>query len=321
MANQVVITPDALSQSAAKYRKELLMMAVIALEATLNHVTLRTGVRGKETVGELAGTIQLGPYSETRTDTSDVTAKGRTLETFMGSVIKKFSPNSVANSIYGSAVLSGEGLKSADITNLVVAYLSKQVSKTLNQSIFSAVRNGNGNTTADLFNGWDTITATEITAGNIAVGKGNLYEFTEAIDNTNAVDMLKAFYESSDDVLQDETTKLFLPRSIYNAYNKDYQQTVGAAPYNKEFKKTFLEGSDDKCELVPLVSKKSAPYLQLTTKTNMLVGVDQMGDVEKITVEKHHPFVLDFVMAMYFGTEYESISKEALNIGKIYVAP
>lgn len=320
MANQVVITPDALATSAKKFRKELLMMPVIALASSLQHMTLRTGVRGEEIVGELDGAIEIGPYSESRTDTSDTTIKGRTLTTYRGSVIKQFSPNSVADSIYGSAILSGDGLKDTDITMKVVAFLAKKVSKALNSSLWTAVRNASGSSTADLFSGFDTITDAEITGNNISVAKKNLYQFDAAITSSNAVDKLKAFYRAASDELQGESSKMFVPKDIYNAYVDDYQQSVGAVPYNKEFKKTFLEGSDDMCELVALPNKKGSKYIHLTTKTNMLVGVDQMSQEETITVEKHHPFVLDFVMVMYFGTQFESISPERLLVGKFYVA-
>ena len=34
-------------------------------------------------------------------------------------------------------------------------------------------------------------------------------------------------------------------------------------------------------------------------------------------VEKHHPFKLDFVATMFFGAEFETISKERLLVGTI----
>jgi len=320
MSNQVVITPVELAASAKKYRKDLLMMPVIGMESSIKHMTLRTGIRGEEVVGELDGTIEVGPYSESRTDTDDVNIKGRTLTTYRGSVIKKFSPNSVADSIYGSAVLSGEGLKSTDITLKVVAFLAKKVSKAFNKSLWGAVRNAGGSTTADLYNGFDTITATEITAGNITVAKANRYDFDAAITDNNAVRLLKKFHQSASDELQGENCKMFISKSIYNSYCTDYQQLNGALPYNKEFKKTYLEGSDDCCELVPLPNKKASPFIHMTTQGNMLIGVDQMSQEETITVEKHHPLILDFVMVMYFGTQFESISPERLLVGKLFAA-
>jgi len=314
---KVVITPEELEKSAHKYRKELLVMTVIALQNSLQHMTLRTGIRYKETVGELSGGIELGPYDEKREDDSDVKIVGRALETFLGSVIKKFSPNSVYQSIYGSSIISGDGLKNVDITYAVVAYLMKQISKSINSCLWSAVRNDTGTLTKDLFNGFDTITTTEITAGKISVANGNLYQFSESISNVNAVDLLKKFWRNASDELQGESCKLFMSKSIYNAYVDDYQQTVGSVPYNREFKKTFLEGSDDMCEFVALPNKKDSPFLHLTKKSNILVGTDQESDIEKITVEKHHPFVLDFVCAMFFGCQFETISKERFLVGKL----
>ncbi len=324
--SKVIITPADLEKSAAKYRKELLIMSVIALQSTLQHMSLRTGIRYKETVGELSGSLEMGPYDETRKNNADVKIVGRELETFFGSVWESFSPNSVYQSIYGDSVVVGEGLKNVPIAKAVLAFMMKKLSQSLNKNIWSAVRNAAGTKTVDLFNGFDTITSTEITAGNIAVAKNNLFEFTEVIDSTNAVDLLKAFYRAASDELQgdgDENMKLklFMPKSIYNAYVDDYQMTVGAVPYNKEFKKTFLEGSDDQCELVALPNKKGSEFLHLTPKKNMLVGVDQQSDLEKITVEKHSPFLLDFVAAMFFGTQFESISPERLLVGKLFTEP
>ena len=78
---KVVITPDALSKSAARFRREILMMPVFALNDFLQHASLRTGIRYSETVGEMTGNMELGPYSETSIDDEDVKIVGRTLHT------------------------------------------------------------------------------------------------------------------------------------------------------------------------------------------------------------------------------------------------
>jgi hypothetical protein len=296
-------------------------MAIIGLNNTLPHMTVRTGIRYRETIGELSGAIQLGPYDETRVDDTALKITPRTLETFLGSVVKKFSPNSVYQSIYGSSIVKGEGLKGVEINHAVLAYLMKQLSKSLNSHIWNAVRNDTGTTTVDLFNGFDTIATTEITAGNISTSNKNLYEFPELISRVNAVDLLKEFYWSASDELQGEKSKLFITNDIYHSYIEDYKATTGAIPYNREFQKTVLEGSDTNCELVPLPNKKGSPYIQLTTKGNMLIGTDQQSDLEKIIVEKHEPWRLDFIAALFFGAQYETISPERLFVGKLYVAP
>lgn len=311
-----------LNTAAQKYRNELLLMAVLGLSETLKHMTLRTGIRYKETVGQLDGPVELMPYTGNLLnddyEEDGIAIDGRDLETYLGQAVKLFDPNTLVSSLYGSAITKGEELKNVPIAKAVLTLMMRKISGGLNKSIFNAVRSSNGVTTNSLFNGLDTITAAEITAETIAVANGNLHEFAASITANNAVDSLKAFYRAASDELKEENTKLVLPWAIYDAYNDDYQQTVGAAPYNKEFKKTFLEGSDNRCELVPLVGKKAAPYIQLTTKGNMLVGVNQVGEEEKVEVRRgDNPFKLQFITTMFFGTQFETISPEKLLVGKL----
>lgn len=312
----VKITNEQLSQSAVKYRKELLMMPVLAMAGTLQHMTQRPGVRGKEVVGELSGDIELGPYDEGREDTEAVGIEPRELETFLGSVVKKFSPNSVWQTVYGNLISKGDALKNVDITRQVLAFLSAKLGANLNAVLWSAVRNPSGTKSKDLFNGFDTITKTEKDAGKISAEQGNMFTI-EAISKDNAVDVLKAFYRAADPVLRETQTKLFIPQGVYDNYVDDYQATVGHVPYNTSFEKTFLEGSNNRCELVPLANKANSPFIHLTTKSNMLVGFGNGDDKEKILVEKHHAFKLDFIATMFFGAEIETISKERLLVGTI----
>lgn len=314
-----------LNTAAQKYRKELLIMAVIGLQNSLQHLTLRTGIRYKETVGELSGPVELMPYTgELENDGYEedgITIDGRDLETYLGQAVKYFDPNVLVKTLYGSAITKGEALKNVPITKAVLTLMMRKISGGLNKALFTGVRNASGKTTATLFNGFDTITATDITGGKIATGKSNLYEFTEAITAVNAVDQLKALYRAASDELQDEPTKLFISRAIYNHYVDDYQNTVGATPYNKQFEKTFLEGSDNSCELVPLIGKKNTDYIHLSTKGNMLVGVNQTGEEEMIEVRRgDNPFKLQFVTTMFFGTQFETVSSEKLLVGKLAAA-
>lgn len=293
------------------------MVPVHALAKSLQHMTLRTGVRHSEKVGELTGDIEMGPYSETRVDDKAVSISTRELKTYLGSVVKKFSPNSVAQTVYGSSITKGESLTNVEIVRLVLSYLSAKIGAGIDRHLFNAVRKANGDKTVDLFDGFDTITGQEITSGSISTDLGNLYEFSEPITKLNAVDQVVTFCRSADDFLQEtEGAKLLISRDIYNAYVDDYKATTGAIVYNDKFLKTSVEGFDN-VELVPMYQKKNAPYIQLTTKSNLLVGVDQEGDEEDIVIEKHAPFVLDFVATMFFGTQFETLDKTRLLVGKL----
>lgn len=317
MAYAINISDAELQKSAVTYRKELLMMPVIAAEATLQHMTPRPGVAGREVLGQLSGGIELGPYDPKRYDDDGLDIKPRTLETYLGSVIKRFDLNSVAKTVYGSLTTQGEALTSLDLARQVLNYLSMQLGRNLNLHIWNAKRNDTGDKTADLFDGFDTITQKEIAAGTIDTSEGNFMQLSQAIDESNATDILMSIYENADDILQGVPTKMFVPISVYRAYNKDYLASFGNVVYNTQFKKTYLEGSDNLCELVPLVSKKGSPYIHLTTKSNMIYGYGDGLDNEKIAIEKHHEFLLSFVATMFFGCQFEAINKERLMVAKL----
>lgn len=315
--SKITITTEALASSAVKYRKELLMMPLIALQNTIQHMSVRPGIVSSEKVGELSGEAEFGPYSESRTDNTGFKITPRELNVYLGSVVKKFSPNSVATLMYGSAFTKGDALKEADIARQCVGYMAKKVSKSLNYAIWNAKRNASGDKSVDLFDGFDTIIAKDITDAGISAAKNNFVQLAEDINRQNAVDQMKAIYFGASDELQGEPVKMFITREQYIHYCEDYKATTGAIPYNTEFKKTYLEGSDNLCELVSLPSMKGSEFIKITPQSNMLIGVNQMNDSETVAVEKHAPFVLDFIMTLFFGAQFESISPERLFIAKL----
>lgn len=328
-AGKVVITPESLAQSANKFRKDLLKLPILALGYALNYFTVRTGIRGSETNGTIDGGFELGPYDPYRVERSDLSIKGRTLQSYFGSVVKEFDPNSVYQSIYGSSIVKGEGLKNVPITVQVLSLMASKIGKSLLLHLFDAVRNASGTKTKDLFNGVDTVTAAEITAGNISTTKGNLFEFTEAINSTNAVDNITAFCRAASDELLEcedgEDTKadglnLYVPRSVLYAYRDDYKATTGNSPIYNGFNQMVVEGFPN-IRFVPFAGKAKSKFIQLSKRDNMLIATDQLSDKENIVVEKHHPFVLDFIATLFWGFDFESIDASRLLVGKFYEKP
>lgn len=92
MANYDELTAR-LYESGHKYRKELLAMPLAQLNTLLPHMTLRLGVRGKESVGELDTDAELRPFTGEKNATDATDIQLRTLETFHGSVVKEFIPS------------------------------------------------------------------------------------------------------------------------------------------------------------------------------------------------------------------------------------
>lgn len=318
MAVKTITTQGDLQKSAVQYQKELLCMPVIAAEDTLKHMTPRPKTVGRRVVGELSGDIELAPWKSDRESNGNYVVKPRTLETFLGNCAQTFVPNDVWDTIYGSLIVRGEAVKTTEIARQILNYATAKIGKKLNMCLWSAKRDENGDTTATLFDGFDTITEKEIAAGNISTDNGNFLDLSgEGITLQNAVEQLKKIYNSASDELQLQPCKMFLPKDIYNLYLEDYKQSSGAVVYNTEFKKTWLEGAEGLCELVPLVSKKGSKYIHLTPQTNMLYGYGAGMEKESIGIEKYKSWTLTLEMAMYFGVQFESISAERLMVAKI----
>ena len=141
------------------------MQPIIGCQDTIQHMTPRPGIRYKENVGSIYGDAQFAPYKPSRSSDFNLNVDYRTLETFMGSVHCKFEPNSAASTILGyMAATKGDGQMQAPTALHVLTLIAKSLSGNLNDAIWNGERNASGDTTHDLFDGFDTITAAEITA-------------------------------------------------------------------------------------------------------------------------------------------------------------
>lgn len=315
---KTITTSGALEKSAQTYQKELLIMPVVAAKDTLQHMTPRPKTAGRRTVGELGGDVELGPWKSDRGANANFVIKPRTLETFLGNCAQNFAPNDVWDTIYGSLVVRGEEVKNTDIPRYILNFVMGKIGKKLNMSIWSAKRDDTGDTTATLFNGFDTITEKEITAGEIDAAKGNFIDVSATpITTANAYDVLQKIYQSASDELQMQRTKMYLPKDVYNMYLEAYKNRTGGTPYNTQYKQTFLEGADGLCELVPLASKKGSKFIHLSPQGNMLYGYGAGMEQESVGIGKYSSWMLTAEAAMYFGCEFESISPERLMVAKI----
>lgn len=318
MAKTITFTLEDYQKAAIKYRKELLMLPIIGIQDTLKFMTGRPGIRFKEAVGTLTGSAQFAPYKVNRSHDFDGVVNHRVLETFFANVVEKFEPNSLVSTLLGAiGATKGDGQAQTPSAKHVLALIGRSLSEHLNEAIFPAVRNSSGDTTMDLFNGFDTITATEITAGNISVANKNLIELDEAITTANAVDLLKSVLFKLNSKMRHKDLFIYCSQEIVDKYNESYLLTHSGLVYNTKYNQTVLEGSNGRVTFCPLVSKDGSDYIHITDKGNMLVGYDQMGDVESIEIERFEPFVLSYIATMFFGVQFEQINPERLMVVKL----
>ena len=152
---------------------------------------------------------ELGPYKNTRKSQGNFKITPRTLSPKLGNCSIDFDPNEVYGTIYSSLVLQGDGLKNTDIAKNILFYVAGVLGKKLNMAIFSGKRSDSGDTTAELFDGFDTITEAEKTATNISDEKGN-YIALKTITEANAIEEFQKLFDACDDELKGTALQNFL---------------------------------------------------------------------------------------------------------------
>lgn len=315
-----IVTLDALKKSAVTYQKQLLQIPVIAAQATLQYMTPVPGIFGRHVISSLKGAFEIAPYKRTRWKDGSVTVDSRELETFLGNLAENFDPNELYGTILGDTVFKGEGLKSARIASDILVCAMNQIGKKLNMAIWSAKRKADGDTTQDLFDGFDTITDKEVTAKKISADIGNYTKLTEAISKDNAVDVFQSIYEGLPDELQGVPVNIYCTYEQKRAYDKDYKATTGGIAYNKEYDQTVLEGSNGLATFVPLASKKGSKYIHIAPKETMLYGFGNGLPNESVSVEKYKPWEFTLEAAAVFGVQFRSIEPQLFHAVELYSA-
>lgn len=316
--HSISFSDDDYKKAAEKWKRELLLMPLMSCGETLKFMTGMPGVRNALHLGTAEAKAQFAPYRADRKSANTTDVKFRTLRTYFGNACEDFEPNAYITTLLGEgAAFLGDGQAQAPSAKLVLACVAKSLGAHLNDVLFTAKRVDDGDTTAELFNGWGTIADNEIDAGNISVANGNLLELDETIDSSNAVDIAKEIDRSADPHLRKLEKFLYCDPAFADAYNDNYLLTHSGISYNTKFNQAFVEGSNNKTTIVPLDCLAGTDKYFLSTKGNMLFGYDSMSDVEKLVVDRFSPWVLTLAAAMFFGTEFRSIDKRFLKVIKL----
>lgn len=314
MAGKLVFTLEEYQEAATVYRKDLLMLPILALGDTLKHMTARPGIRYKENVGTISADAQFAPYKANRRADANLNLDFRSLETHFGNVVVDFEPNSAISTLLGTGATKGDGQIATPTAMHVLALIAKSLGEHFIAPIWNGEFNANGDTTASLFDGFDTITDKEKAEGNIAEGKKNYMKLTEKITENNALDVAKEILYSLDPRMRAQDLNLYCSQEFADKYNEAMLLTHGGVNYYNQFGQNTVEGSEGRLHIVPLWGKADSKYFHVSPKSNMLVGYDQMGDVESVMVKEYAPFVLTYIATMFFGVQFESIDYRRLKV-------
>ena len=313
MAHNISFSDEEYQKAAEKWRQQLLLLPMLSCKDSLRFMTGIPGIRNKEHVGTAKSNAQFGPYKADKNSSSTTEVKYRELETFFGNDCEDFETNSVITMLLGqNASFLGEGQKTAPSAKLVIASVLKSLGESLHNVLFTAKRNAEGDTSADLFNGFITIADAEVTAENISEAKGNLLKITTGFSEADALDVAKSIERKAHPVLRATEKFLYCSPEFADAYNDAYMLTHGGIVYNKKFEQAVVEGSNNKTTLAPLTCLAGSSKFFLAPKSNMLYGYDSLSDQERIQVDRFKPFMLTLSAAMFFGVQFYSIDPRML---------
>jgi hypothetical protein len=325
---KTTFTPEALQESAQKYRTELITMPMFALRDATQHMGMRTGIRYKEHVHELGGKFQMGNFDKYKKGDGATDIKQRTLETFLGNCIEPIDPVSLYKTLWGSDLVNPSAQKNQPWTKRICAYIAAQIGEHMYDYLWTAKHDEEDTSlTMKWFNGFCAIEDAEIAAGTMSAVEQNLYILPEKITAENAEDVLNEFIWGSEAAnstwggvnkkLRDaHGLKLFMSDRTKHLYEVCYQMNHGALPYNTQFNKAHLDGKQN----IEFVALGNVPenYLCLTSKNNILTLWNQETSDEgfevKDSLTSHYD--VDFISNLFFGLQYLSINKEMLCVAR-----
>lgn len=308
--NSALLFRDALVDSGHQFAKDFLTMPQAVLAKSLKFLNKITGVHGKITFSKLKSGAQWKPYKYGEFNPSNSTSfHPRTLETFHLELDEEFDPASVYSTVFGKVLKKDR--TSLEVVRAAVAEMARQSSGNLTKTIWTGVRNEDGETSLDNFDGFDTIIAKEKVAGNISRTLGNYFQ-SGKLTEYNIGDKLMLLWTTMTHLLKDnETLYLYMPSNVREMYDKWYNNNYNGANYTNEYNQRVLVGTNQRCVIADMAGMDDVKHIIFTTKDNMIVGFDGESNMERFEIRvPNNPKMVQVFAETWMGCQILNLEKE-----------
>lgn len=303
-------------KTAVKWMPSLLDLPIRQAADVLKFMHGVTGLRGKLNLGSVSATSKFAPFKKNRKSNSEVNIKYRTLETHLGNCVDEFSPVDYAFLPMGyDDPITGEALKNASTTQLVLFHQARARGEGLAQAILTGVYDPDGDEPTDLCDGLITIAKQEIAAGTISVEEKNLFKLKDAFTMENACDLLKEevlfrlnYY------LRRENNVLLCSPDLVDMYNESYKASHQGLAYNKTYNQPFVEGSNNLLTIIGVPELAGQKHLILTQKENMWWGTDNKSAESFVDIMRKDHYTLSSAANIFLGAQFCTIDPRRLAI-------
>lgn len=305
----------ALVHSNQRFRKECLAIVPASVEACTKRMHVINNLKGKETEATIVPQAHWRPYHSEKVVGSTGGLTARTLETFPLEILEEFDPEGFYTTHFDTPFDAQKD--KLDIVRQLLQTEMKNASRGLCDLIFKGVRVATGTGALDGFNGFDTIIANEIEAGNISIDNGNFLNIGE-LSSLNIGDRWKMMYSRLDEDLKgDDQKKLVLVCSFNerDMYNNWYAMKFGTGNFPGTPNQKYLDGTSDKVEILPLPGMNGTNHCFITTEEMMKVGFDVFSKHTKFEVRiPDNPNLVQVHAKIYMGVEFSNIDKKYLMV-------
>lgn len=323
MANElhlIDILPDedGWKQAAKKWHRMLLKLPVLSMGDSLKFLTGMPGCRTNQYLGGTSTEAQFYPYAPNKRGKGGTNIIFRELPIHFGTMNQDFEPNAYAQTLLGeNAAVLGEGQTKSEMAKLILSSVMTIAGENLALALANAVRDPEGDTSMDLFDGYVTIIEKEIAEGGIGQAKKNYIELSDAIDATNVVEFLKYIIFGLDMRLRNQQIFVYCDPALVDLYNEGYQLANPALPYNTQYNQPYIEGGNRRVTFAPLPALAGSEYLIIAPKMNMIYGYDGMSDFERLKVLQMDVDTFTLAAKIFFGVQIRTLDYRFLKVVKM----
>ena len=288
-------------------------MPFVSIEEVTKHMRLILKLKGKETEATIKPAGKFRPYHSEKVVSGTGELLARTLETYPVELLEEFDPENLYTTIYGTPVDADK--IDLPIVRRMLSEEMKSACRGLCDTIFKGVRVADGTDSADCFDGFDTIIASEKAAGNISLSKKNFVTLG-TVTEYNIGDKFFLMYKLASEGLKGDSKKklkLCVSSKEKEMYNVWYSNRFGSGNFAGVPNQQYLHGTDNKVEIVALPGMSGTAHCFLTVQENMKIGLDTLPKDTTFEVRRpDNPNVVQMHVKIYMGVEFACIEPEFL---------
>lgn len=302
--------------------KEVLAIPYYRIAENLKYMRHRSQLRGDDIAWMIKGNGEFIPYQAEGDPQTQGSIAARTLTTYHADLFQKFDPEAIYGTIH-DVPLSSSKITMPIVREIVIEDI-RNAASSLNAAIWTGVRNASGTNSLANCNGFDTIIANEKAAETptITLALGNYMQLGQ-ITPYNAGDKLELLWNMASPLLRGDDQKhliMFMPESVRQMYIKWYNNNYATAQYTKTYDQVWLHCAFGRCELACPPGTSGLTHIILTTRDNMRIGTDGIGEGDNATGSfelrtDNNPRLVQMYTDCWLGVNFAAITKEYLMCG------